>query len=70
MRIGFEDEMPVSLTDEEETEYVVINGKQFHFEVNYDAYDDICGIKAVHLTEFGDPDKTEMLEAYDLYQTD
>ncbi len=59
MKIGFEDEMPVSLTDEADTK-----------EVDFDAYDDLCGIKSVHLTECGDPDKTEMLEAYDLYETD
>jgi len=62
--------MPVRLTDEPDTKEVVIHGKRFHFEADFDAYDDLCGIKSVHLTECGDPDKTEMLEAYDLYQTD
>ncbi len=63
LKIGFDDEMPVSLCDKEDTKEVVINGKWFHLEADYD----VCGVKSVHLTECGDPDKTEMLEAYDLY---
>lgn len=47
----------------EETKEVIIGGKRFHFEVDYD---DSARVTAVRLTECGDPNATEMLEAYDL----
>lgn len=51
----------------EDTKEVTLYGKRFHFEADYEG---TSGVKAVRLTECGDPNETEMLETYDLYSED
>ena len=47
----------------QDTKIVKLNGKRFHLETDYDSS---AGVTGVRLTECGDPNATEMLEAYDL----
>lgn len=52
------------IVEGEDTKEVVIGGKRFHFETDRD---DTGYLTSVSLTECGEPDEIEMLEAYDLY---
>ena len=66
MNKDFEDDNPNSYCNEEDTKYVVIGRKQFHLEAVYDGIE----VKSIHLTEFGDSERTEMLMAFDMYPKD